>query len=45
MIGFFQPTRSSDVYGHVEVQNSKTEAIVSVIFGHPQVRQEMIPQE
>lgn len=37
--------RSSDAYGHVQVQNSKTEAIVSVTFRHPQVKQEVIPQE
>lgn len=40
---FFQPMRSIDVFGHVQVQNSKTSATVSVPLRHPQVKQEMIP--
>lgn len=45
MFGFFQTVRSSDVYDHLEVRNSKTEVIISMTFSHLLVKQEMITQE
>lgn len=43
MVGLFQ-MRSSDVYGHLQVLNSKAEVMVSVMFRYSQAKQEMISQ-